>query len=87
MPKEKVTLTLGSENLAALRLLVGPRGLSSTIDAALGAQVALLQHLAAVDGWMAELDAAHGPVPPETMEWAAGLIDQWDAERQRRRAG
>jgi len=85
MPKEKVTLTLDAENLAALRSLVGPRGLSSTIDTALGAQVALLHHLAAVDDWMAELDAAHGPVPPETTEWAAGLIDDWDAQRQRRR--
>lgn len=87
MPKEKVTLTLDAENLAALRSLVGPRSLSSAIDAALGERVARLRHLAAVDDWLAELDAAHGPVPPQTLEWAARLIDQWEAERQRRRAG
>lgn len=87
MPKEKVTLTLDAGNLAALRSLVGPRSLSAAIDVALDERVALLRHLTAVDGWLAELDAAHGPVPPETLEWAARLVDQWDAKRQRRRAG
>jgi hypothetical protein len=87
MAKEKVTLTLDAENLAALRSLVGPRSLSAAIDAALAERVTRLIHLAAVDDWLSELDAAHGPVPPETLEWAAHLVDEWDATRRRRRAG
>lgn len=87
MPKEKVTLTLDAENLAALRSLVGGRSLSSAIDSALSERVARLRHLEAVDVWLAELDAAHGPVPPETLEWAALVIDQWEVGLQGRRAG
>jgi len=87
MPKEKVTLTLDAENLAALRSLVGGRSLSAAIDVALGERVTRLRHQAAVDDWLVELDAAHGPVPPETLEWAARLVDQWDAKRRGRRAG
>lgn len=85
MPKEKVTLTLDADNLAALRSLVGPRSLSASLDTALGEHVTRLRHLAAVDEWLAELDAAHGPVPPETLEWAARIVDQWDGRRNRRR--
>ncbi len=81
-----MTLTLDAANLAALRALVGSRSLSAAIDAALGERVAHLRHLAALDEWLSELDAAHGPVPPETLEWAARLVDDWDAKRQRRRA-
>lgn len=87
MVKEKVTLTLDADNLAALRSLVGRGSLSATVDAALGERVALLRHQAAVDDWLTELDTAHGPVPPETLEWAARLVDQWDAERVHRKAG
>lgn len=87
MPKEKVTLTLDAENLAALRSLVGPRSLSAGIDAALDERVRRLRHLAAVDDWLLELDATHGPVPTETLEWAARLVDQWDAGRRQQRAG
>lgn len=78
MAKEKVTLTLtlDAENLAALRALVGPRSLSATVDAAVAERLARLQHLAAVDEWLAELDQAHGPVRSETLEWAARLIEQ-----------
>jgi hypothetical protein len=86
MAKEKVTLTLDGENLAALRALVGPRSLSAAVDAAVAERLARLQHLAAVDEWLAELDQAHGPVPSETLEWAARLVEQWDAKRRRRRA-
>jgi hypothetical protein len=86
MAKEKVTLTLDAENLAALRALVGPRSLSAAVDAAVAERLARLQHLAAVDEWLAELDQAHGPVPSETLEWAARLVEQWDAKRRRRQA-
>lgn len=81
MPKEKVTLTLDAENLAALRSLVGPRSLSASVDAAISARVALLTHFAAVDEWISEMDADHGPVPSETLEWAARLVDDWEASR------
>ena len=87
MPKEKVTLTLDAQTLADLRALVGRRSLSAAIDAALAERVTRLRHLAALDDWLAELDAAHGPVPPETLEWAARLVDEWDAKRRQRRAG
>ncbi len=88
MAKEKVTLTLDAENLAALRALVGARSLSASVDDAVASHVARLRHLAAVDEWLAELDREHGSVPPETLEWAARLVDDW-ASRQgnRRRAG
>lgn len=86
MPKEKVTLTLDAGNLATLRALVGPRSLSAAVDSAVAERVARLRHLAAVDGWLAEFDAAHGPVPTETLEWAARVIDEWDAGRGRSRA-
>lgn len=83
MAKEKVTLTLDSENLAALRKLVGSRSLSASINAAVKEHVALLAHLAAVDEWIAEMDAEHGPVPNETLEWAARMVDGWEASRSR----
>ncbi len=87
MAKEKVTLTLDADTLATLRNLVGPRSLSAAVDAAVAERVARLQHLAAVDTWLAELDQADGPVPPETLEWAARLVDEWDTKRRRRKAG
>ncbi len=82
-----MTLTLDADTLAALRKIVGPRSLSAAVDAAVAERVARLQHLAAVDAWLAELDQAHGPVPPETLEWAARLVDEWDDKRRRRKAG
>lgn len=81
MAKEKVTLTLDAENLAALRSLVGPRSLSASVDAAVTAHVARLRHLAAVDEWLAEMERDHGPVPDETLEWAARVVDDWAAAR------
>jgi len=92
MAKEKVTLTLDADNLRALRSLVGSRSLSAAVDTAIGERLTRLRHLAAVDEWLAELDAEHGPVPPETLEWAARLVDDWDktartATTGRQRAG
>jgi hypothetical protein len=85
MAKEKVTLTLDAGNLAALRVLAGPRSLSAAVDAAVAERLARLQHLAAVEEWLAELDQAHGLVRSETLEWAARLVEQWDAKRRRQR--
>ena len=79
MPKEKVTLTLDSDHLEELRSLVGARSLSSTIDQALGSYLSRLRHLRAVDEWLAELEAEHGPIEPETLEWAARIVNEWDA--------
>lgn len=77
MPKEKVTLTLDTKQLEELRSLVDARSLSSTVDQAVGAYLSRLRHLRAVDGWLAELEAQHGPVDPETLEWAARIVDDW----------
>lgn len=77
MPKEKVTLTLDTEQLEELRSLVDARSLSSTVDQAVGSNLSRLRRLRAVDGWLAELEAEHGPVDPETLEWAAHIVDDW----------
>jgi hypothetical protein len=77
MAKEKVTLTLDADQLRELRSLVDARSLSATVDQAVGSHLARLRHLRAVDGWLAEMDAEHGPVDPETLEWAARIVDEW----------
>lgn len=84
MPKEKVTLTLESENLQGLRSLVGARSLSAAVDSAVAAHVARLRHIEAVDEWLAEMEREHGPVPLQTLEWAAKLVDEWESGRAKR---
>lgn len=81
--KEKVTLTLNAETLATLRSLAGSRSLSASVDEATTAYAARLRHFAAVDEWIAEMDQTYGPVPTETLEWAARVIDSWAADRDR----
>ena len=34
-------------------------------------------HFAAVDEWLAEMDAEYGQVPPEIQAWATQLVDEW----------
>ncbi len=85
MAKEKVTLTLDSATLAAMRKLVGNRSLSSEVQRAVAERVAKLEHLAALDDWLNELDAEHGPVPTETLDWAAKQVDDWAAAKTKRR--
>jgi hypothetical protein len=89
MAKEKVTLTLDGEQLRELRAIVGARSLSAAVDSAILVYLARMRHLAAVDEWLAELEREHGPVAPETLDWAAKLVDAWEAGRvkRRRRAG
>lgn len=90
MAKEKVTLTLDSESVEELRSLVGARSLSAAVDAAVSAYLARMRHLVAVDEWLAELEREHGPVPTETLEWAAKLVEDWETgggAGRRRRAG
>ena len=86
MAKEKVTLTLDATGLQELRDLVGARSLSAAVDGAVRAYIARLRHLSAVDAWLAELEREHGPIPPQTLEWAAQIVDQWSAEQPRPRS-
>ncbi|MDH4146209.1 MAG: CopG family transcriptional regulator [Acidimicrobiia bacterium] len=82
MPKEKVTLTLDTGQLEELRSLVDARSLSSTVDHAVRAYLSQMRHLRAVDQWLAELETEHGPVAPETLEWAARIVDEWESGDQ-----
>jgi hypothetical protein len=88
MPKEKVTLTLDSATLTAFRKLVGARSLSAEVERAVAERMAKLRHLAAVDDLLRELDEAHGPVPADTLDWAAKEVAEWaaPASPKRRRA-
>lgn len=81
MAKEKVTLTLDAVQLDELRRLAGARSLSAAVDSAVSAYLAKWRHLAAVDDWLAELEREHGPVPPETLEWAAQVVERWESGR------
>jgi len=81
MAKEKVTLTLDAAQLEELRRLAGARSVSAAVDSAVSAYLAKWRHLAAVDDWLAELEREHGPVPPETLEWAAQVVERWQSGR------
>ena len=89
MAKEKVTLTLDSATLAALRELVGSRSLSAEVERAVTERIAKLRHLASVDDLLRELEEAHGPIPAETLDWAAKQVEAWASPpaTKRRRAG
>ena len=85
-----MTLTLSAGALEELRSTGGARSLSASIDAAISAYLVRRRHLSAVDEWLAELETEHGPVPPETLDWAAHLVEGWEAGRKssrRRKAG
>jgi hypothetical protein len=86
MAKEKITLTLDAADLQELREIVGARSLSAAVDSAVRAYLARLRHLAAVDEWLAELEREHGPIPPETLEWAAQIVERWDSDQPGRRS-
>lgn len=79
MAKEKVTLTLSTDELQELRSLVGARSLSSAVDDAVRSYLTRARHLAAVDEWLAELERQHGQVPAQTLEWAAQLVERWES--------
>ncbi|MBI5496732.1 MAG: CopG family transcriptional regulator [Deltaproteobacteria bacterium] len=85
MARAKVTLTLTVDNLEELRTRVGARSLSAAVDAAVSAYLARMRHLSAVDQWLAELERAHGPIPPETLDWAVDVVDTWATGRSRQR--
>lgn len=86
MAREKITLTLDTDRLQELRTLVGARSLSAAVDSAIQAYLARLRHLSAVDEWLTELEREHGPVPAETLEWAARLVDEWASGKRVRRS-
>ena len=86
MAKQKVTLTIDGDQLDALRRLVGARSLSSAVETAITLYVSRLEHFRAVDEWLAEMETEYGPVPAETLEWAAQIFDEWEAEVKPKRA-
>lgn len=77
MGKEKITLTFDSGRLEDLRRIGGTRSTSAAVNRAVEAYVARLRHLGAVDDWLVELEQEHGPIPAETLDWAATSVDQW----------
>ena len=96
MAKEKITLTIDTEQLAELRRLVGGRSISSSVEAALAEHLKRLRHFQAVDEWLAEMDAKWGLVPPAVQQKAQRIVDEWEAvqrsgsqppKRNRPRAG
>jgi hypothetical protein len=60
--------------------VAGARSLSAAVDGAVRAHLQRLRHLHAVDEWLAEMEKEYGPVPPQTLEWAAQLIASWEAD-------
>lgn len=81
-----MTLTLDAELLADFRRLVGSRSLSAEVERAVAERMAKLKHLAAVDDLLRELDEAHGPIPADTLDWAAKEVAEWASGRKRRKA-
>ena len=68
--------------------MVGARSLSAGIDKAVAAYLARLRHLAAIDDWLAEMERDDGPIPSNSIEWAARLVGTWEAQaRGDRRTG
>jgi hypothetical protein len=57
------------------------------VDGAVTAYLARVRHLSAVDDWLAELEREHGPIAPETLDWAARLVENWENGDTKRRAG
>ena len=79
MAKEKVTLTLDSDQLAELRSLVDTRSLSATVDDAVAERLARLRHVRAINEWLEELADEHGPIPQDALDWATGVYDEYEA--------
>ena len=60
---ERFTATFDPKTLAAIRKVVGPRGVSGFLQAAAAERLARMQLLAVLD----DLDAKHGAVPADVM--------------------
>jgi hypothetical protein len=89
MTREKVTLTLDADKLRELRELVGARSVSAAVENAVSAYLFHLRHLSAVDEWLVEMEREYGPIPSESLDWAAKLVNEWrsGSPKRRRRAG
>ena len=85
MAKEKVTMTLDTETLAALRRLVGRRGLSAAVNDAVTNHVKKLEQFAMIDSALAQREAKYGPIPPEVLDWAEKVWVDFEAEANHRR--
>ena len=87
MSKVKVTMTLDAEALAALRRLVGRRGLSAAVNDALTVHIKKLEQLAKLDSALAQREATYGRIPQEALEWASKVwADPENAVERRRKA-
>jgi hypothetical protein len=85
MGKEKVTMTLDAETLAALRRLVGPRGLSAAVNEAITDHIKKLAQFAKIDRALAQRNATYGPIPQEALDWAEKVWVDFEAETEGRR--
>jgi hypothetical protein len=85
MGKEKVTMTLDTETLAALRRLVGPRGISAAVNAAVTDHVKKLEQFAKIDTALTKREATYGSIPQEALDWADRVWVDFEAEAERRR--
>jgi hypothetical protein len=55
------------------------------VDNAVDVYLARLRHFDAVDDWLAEMEREYGPIPPEALEWAAQIVDEWEASVKKNR--
>jgi hypothetical protein len=85
MGKLKVTMTLDAETLAALRRLVGRRGLSAAVNDAVTVHVKKLEQFAKLDSALAQREATYGPIPQDALDWAGKVWADFENEAQRRR--
>ncbi|HEY3355957.1 MAG TPA: hypothetical protein VGQ83_22080 [Polyangia bacterium] len=73
MATEKVSATLGSETLAAIRSHVGARGLSSWLELAAREKLERDERVARIRDYLAELEA-EDPIPPAARARARRLL-------------
>ncbi|MFT3851210.1 MAG: type II toxin-antitoxin system CcdA family antitoxin [Ilumatobacteraceae bacterium] len=77
MAKQKITVTVDAELVAAIRDDDAP-SLSAVVNAALAEEVARRARLRALRQLVADLQARYGAVPADDAAWAAGLFDAVD---------
>lgn len=78
----RITVRLDSQNLAALRGLVGPRAHSASVNAAVASYLVSRSGAAVLEQLIAVTDAELGPIPDETLAWAAAVIDGWETSQR-----
>lgn len=65
MATQKISVTLDADAIARVRAAVGPRGLSSYVDAALQEKLERDERRRSLVDWLGELDAADPPTVDE----------------------